>query len=340
MSDAIEAARVDAPARERADAARDGRATLLAHPRLEALIATVKSDATIAIAYPCDALAIDAAVQIAARGLARPLLVGPPSRIRHAADAAQLTIDHFEIVSTEDDPRSAATRAAMLARDDAAAALMKGALHTDELMAAVVSKDAGLRTASRISHTFVFDLPRYHKLLAVTDCVVNIAPTLADKRDILANAIELLHRLGIARPKVAIVAAVETVNPAMPATLDAAALVQMAVRGQIRGALVDGPLGFDNAISAESARIKRLTSVVAGDPDLLLVPDLQAGNMLYKSFSYLGGGECAGLVLGARVPVVLTSRADSLLARIASVALGVIHARAVAQQDHEAGGAP
>jgi phosphate acetyltransferase/phosphate butyryltransferase len=190
-------------------------------------------------------------------------------------------------------------------------------------MAEVVRRESGLRTSRRISHAFVFDLPRYHKLLAVADCVVNVAPGLMEKRDILDNAIGLLHSLGIARPKVAIVAAVETVNPAMPATLEAAALVQMSARNQLPLAQVDGPFGFDNAISAESARTKGIVSEVAGDPDLLLVPDLHCGNILYKSFVYIGGGECGGIVLGARVPVALNSRADSQHTRLASAALAV-----------------
>ena len=215
----------------------------------------------------------------------------------------------------------------VLAREGAVAALMKGSLHTDELMSAVVARDTGLRGERRISHAFVFDLPRYHKLIALADCVVNIAPNLATKRDILGNAAALLQRaLGIERPKVGIVAAVETVNPQIPATLDAQALVEMARQGAWPGAIVEGPFGFDNAFSAEAARVKKIESEVAGDADLLLVPDLNAGNMLYKSFVYVGGGDCAGLVLGARVPVVLTSRADSLAARLASVALAVLAA--------------
>ena len=201
---------------------------------------------------------------------------------------------------------------------------MKGSLHTDELMAAVVAREAGLRGDKRITHAFVFDLPRYHKLLALADCVVNIAPRLEVKRDILTNALGLLRALGVQQPKVGIVAAVETVNPHIPATLDAQTLC-----GEDWGdAIVEGPFGFDNAISAEAARIKGLKSRVAGDPDLLLLPDLNAANILYKSFVYIGGGECAGLVLGAKVPVVLTSRADSVLARLASVALAVLATRA------------
>jgi phosphate acetyltransferase/phosphate butyryltransferase len=230
----------------------------------------------------------------------------------------------FELIDSGSSAPDAALRACRLARSRDLRALMKGSLHTDELMAAVVNKEHGLRGSSRISHAFVFDLPRYHKLLALADCVVNIAPDLKTKKDILGNAVGLLHKLGIAQPKVGIVAAVEVVNPAIPATLDAQALVEMAHAGAWPGAIVEGPFGFDNAISAEAARIKKKSSAVAGDPDLLLLPDLNAGNILYKSFVYIGGGECAGLVLGARVPVVLTSRADSPLARLASAALAVL----------------
>jgi len=277
----------------------------------------------VGMVYPCDALALNAAQMITARGIARPVLIGPRDAIARAGDAAQVDWRAFEHIDTANDPKDAAHVAAAHAHDGAVAALMKGSLHTDELMGAVVAREAGLRTDKRITHAFVFDLPRYHKLLALADCVVNIAPRLDVKRDILANALTLLRALGVTRPKVGIVAAVETVNPHIPATLDAQTL-----RGEDWGdAIVEGPFGFDNAISAEAARIKGLDSRVAGDPDLLLLPDLNAANMLYKSFIYIGGGECAGLVLGARVPVVLTSRADSVLARLASVALAVLVTR-------------
>ncbi len=256
-----------------------------------------------------------------------PVLVGPRDAIAMAARAADLDIARFELVETDAAPIAAARCATALAREGRVSVLMKGALHTDELMSAVVDRDTGLRGARRISHLFLFDLPRYPKLLGLADCVVNIAPDLKTKADILGNAIELLQTLGVARPKVGILAAVESVNPTIPATLDAQALVGMALQGAWPGALVEGPFGFDNAISAEAARIKKMDSQVSGDADLLLVPDLNAGNMLYKSFNYIGGGECAGLVLGARVPIVLTSRADSLLARISSVALAVLAGR-------------
>ncbi len=253
------------------------------------------------------------------------MLIGSRSLIERAAAEAGIDIADFELAPSEgSDPRAAAEQAVELTRSGAFGALMKGSLHTDELMSAVIHKSHGLRGATRISHTFVFDLPRYPKLLALADCVVNIAPHMPAKRDILTNAIGLLRTLGVARPKVGIVAAVETVNPAIQATLDAESLVALANQGEWGEAIVEGPLGFDNAVSADAARTKRMSSHVAGDADLLLMPDLNAGNMLYKSFVYIGGGECAGLVLGARVPIVLTSRADSLQSRIASVALAVI----------------
>ena len=302
-----------------------------AHPRLQALMARAIAQAgnspdALGLVYPCDALALDAARRIQDSGMARPLLIGPASLIAAAADAAQVDVHDFELVDSGGAAPDAALRACALARTGDVRALMKGSLHTDELMAAVVNKDTGLRGSSRISHAFVFDLPRYHKLLALADCVVNIAPDLKTKKDIVGNAVALLHKLGISQPKIGIVAAVEVVNPSIPATLDAQALVDMARTGAWPGAIVEGPFGFDNAFSAEAARIKKIESQVAGDADLLLMPDLNAGNMLYKSFNYVGGGDCAGLVLGARVPIVLTSRADSLQSRMVSVALAVLAA--------------
>jgi phosphate acetyltransferase/phosphate butyryltransferase len=301
------------------------------HPRLHALMARASAQAgsnpaALGVVYPCDALALDAARRIQDSGMARPVLIGPAAVVAAAADAAQVDVRDFELIDSGSSAPDAAMRACALARSKELRALMKGALHTDELMAAVVNKEHGLRGSSRISHAFVFDLPRYHKLLALADCVVNIAPDLKTKKDILGNALGLLHKLGIAQPKVGIVAAVEVVNPAIPATLDAQALVDMAHAGAWPGAMVEGPFGFDNAFSAEAARIKKMDSQVAGDADLLLMPDLNAGNMLYKSFNYVGGGDCAGLVLGAQVPIVLTSRADSLQSRMASVALAVLAA--------------
>ena len=302
---------------------------LSTHPRLAGLVARARERSqrqapVVGLVYPGDALALGAAQQIADAGIARPLLIGPRETLRRAADAAGIDVRAFEIVDSGAAPADAARSATGLARQGVIGALMKGSLHTDELMSAVVHREHGLRGDTRISHAFLFDLPRYPKLIALADCVVNIAPDLKTKRDILGNGVRLLQALGIAQPKVGIVAAVETVNPAVPATLDAQALVEMARQGDWPGAIVEGPFGFDNAISAEAARIKKIESQVAGDADLLLMPDLNAGNMLYKSFNYIGGGDCAGLVLGARVPVVLTSRADSLRSRLASVALAVL----------------
>lgn len=303
------------------------------HPRLAELVergrqgSATPAGPRVGIVYPCDALALNAAVSMADAGIAQPVLIGPRAAISQAADAAGVDLRRFEMTETGATPQHAALHATMLVHSGAVGALMKGSLHTDELMSAVVDKATGLRTQRRISHAFVFDLPRYHKLLMLADCVVNIAPDLKTKRDIVSNAIDLLRALGIGSPKVGIVAAVETVNPAIPATLDAQALVLMARDGAWPGAIVEGPLGFDNAFSAEAARIKKIDSQVAGDADLLLMPDLNAGNMLYKSFNYVGGGDCAGLVSGARVPIVLTSRADSPHARLASVALAVLSIR-------------
>ncbi|HNW00437.1 MAG TPA: bifunctional enoyl-CoA hydratase/phosphate acetyltransferase [Burkholderiaceae bacterium] len=304
------------------------------HPRLLALIAQAREQAAatppaVGLVYPCDTLAIQAAVQIAHTGIARPVLIGPRSEIYRAADAVELDIGAFEVVETHSAaPAAAAAHATRLVHEGALASLMKGSLHTDELMSAVVNRETGLRTGKRISHAFLFDLPRYHKLLTLADCVVNIAPDLKTKRDVLGNAVTLLQTLGVQEPKVAIVSAVESVNPAIIATLDAQALVEMAQAGEWPGAVVEGPFGFDNAFSAVAARIKGMKSQVAGNADLMIMPDLNASNMLYKSFVYVGGGECAGLVLGAKVPIVLTSRADSLLARIASVALATLASRA------------
>ncbi|HPP83643.1 MAG TPA: bifunctional enoyl-CoA hydratase/phosphate acetyltransferase [Rubrivivax sp.] len=299
------------------------------HPRLARLVEAARARAAsqpppLGLVHPCDALALDAARRVAAAGIARPVLVGARELVARAADEAAVAIDDFELVDTGPGGAQAAARAVALARAGALAALMKGSLHTDELMSAVVHRDHGLRGTRRVSHAFLFDLPRYHKLIALADCVVNIAPHLPAKRDILANALDLLRGLGLEQPKVGVVCAVETVNPAIAATQDAKALADMAARGEFGRAVVEGPLGFDNAYSAEAARIKRIDSDVAGDADLLLVPDLNAGNMLYKSFNYVGGGDAAGLVLGTRVPIVLTSRADTLQARVASAALAML----------------
>jgi phosphate acetyltransferase len=281
-----------------------------------------------AVVHPCEATALAGALEAAAKGLIVPILVGPAARIAEVAGQARLSVDRMQIVDT---PHShgAAAKAVELVRTGQAELLMKGSLHTDELLGAVVAREAGLRTGRRISHVFVMDVPTYHKVLVVTDAAINIAPTLEDKVDICQNAIDLAVSLGVSRPKVAILAAVETVTSKMPATIDAACLCKMAERGQITSAVLDGPLAFDNAISTDAAATKGIRSEVAGDPDILLAPDLEAGNILAKQLTFLANADSAGLVLGARVPIILTSRADSVRSRIAScaVAMLVAHAR-------------
>jgi len=281
-----------------------------------------------AVAYPCEVSALTGAVEAAQNKLVVPILVGPASKLAEIAKSAGLDLGGLEIIDVSE-PHAAAEKAVALVREGRAEVLMKGSLHTDELLSAVVSRDKGLRTGRRISHAFLMDVPTYHKVLIVTDAAINIAPTLEDKVDICQNAIDLALSLGVKLPKVAILAAVETVNSKMPATLDAAALCKMADRGQIKGGLVDGPLAFDNAISKEAAITKGITSEVAGDPDILLAPDLEAGNILAKQLTFLANADSAGLVLGARVPIILTSRADSVRSRIASCAVAclVAHAR-------------
>jgi phosphotransacetylase len=281
-----------------------------------------------AVVYPCEATALSGAVEAAQYGLIAPILVGPADQIKETADSAGIDLGNLKIEDVSDS-RAAAVRAVELVREGRAEILMKGSLHTDELMSAIVSREKGLRTARRISHVFVMDVPTYHKVLVITDAAINIAPALEDKVDIVQNAIDLCHSLGLEKPKVAILAAVETVTSKMPATLDAAALCKMAERGQITGGILDGPLAFDNAISRQAAQTKGIRSEVAGDPDILIAPDLEAGNILAKQLSFLAHADSAGLVLGARVPVILTSRADSVRSRIAScaVAMLVAHAR-------------
>jgi phosphate acetyltransferase len=281
-----------------------------------------------AVVHPCDRDSLLGPLEAARRGLIEPVLVGPEARIRATAQAADADLAGLRIVGVEHS-HEAAARAVAMARAGEVAALMKGSLHTDELMAAVVARDGGLRTARRISHVFLMDVPAYPRLLLVTDAAVNIAPDATTKADILQNAFDLAHALGIESPRAAVLAAVETVNPAMPATVDAAMLCKMADRGQITGGLVDGPLAFDNAISEEAARIKKIASPVAGRADILLVPDLEAGNMVAKQLQYLAGADSAGIVLGARVPIVLTSRADSVRTRLASVAVMKLLAQAL-----------
>jgi len=280
-----------------------------------------------AVAYPMSAQCLRDVLQARAQGYMEPVLVGPGARLRELLAAEGVAHGEVAIHDADDDERAAATVAAALARDGHVDMLMKGSLHTDHFMAAVVARDAGLRTARRVSHAFVMAVPAYPKLFLVTDAAVNIAPSLADKADIAQNAIDLARALGVARPKVAVLCATESVNPAMPATLDAAALSKMADRGQIEGGQVDGPLAFDNAISAQAAQLKGIVSAVAGDADILLVPDIEAGNMIYKELTWLAGASMAGLVLGTRVPVLLTSRADSADARINSCAVAALYGR-------------
>ena len=284
-----------------------------------------------AVAHPCEMTALMGAMEAAELGLIKPILVGPSKKIDSVAKAAKIDLTNSEIVDSNHSHDSAA-KAVALIREGKAELLMKGSLHTDELMSAIVSREGGLRTSRRISHVFIMDVPTYHKVLIITDGAINIAPSLEDKIDICQNAIDLVISLGRDLPKVAILAAVETVNSKMQATIDAAALCKMAERGQITGGLLDGPLAFDNAISADAAKTKGIISKVAGDPDILLAPDLEAGNMLAKQLSFLANADSAGLVLGAKVPVILTSRADNVRSRIASCAVAVLAAHARRQQ--------
>ncbi len=275
---------------------------------------------TTAVCHPCDQISIEAVVEAARLGLIAPILVGPPARIGDAAQQAEADISGFRLEASAHSHDSAA-KAVELVRQGKAEALMKGSLHTDELMGAVVARDTGIRTARRISHCFVMDVPGHAEPLIITDAAVNIAPSLADKVDIVQNAIDLGHALGFPEVRVAIMSAMETVNPAVPSTIEAAALCKMAERGQITGGVLDGPLALDNAINAEAAAIKHIVSPVAGRANVLVVPDLEAGNMLAKSLSFLAGAAAAGIVLGARVPIILTSRADSVITRLASCAV-------------------
>jgi phosphate acetyltransferase len=300
------------------------------HEKYQRLIARTRTLEPVpcAVVHPCDESSLRGALEAAEARLIVPILVGPEKRIRAVASDFRLNLAGIAIV---DAPHSeaAAERAVALAREGKVEALMKGSLHTDELMGAVVKRETGLRTNRRISHCFIMDVPTLEQALIITDAAVNIAPTLQDKVHIVQNAIDLAHTLGRALPKVAILSAMETVNPAVPSTLEAAALCKMADRGQITGGLLDGPLALDNAIDLTAARIKKIESPVAGLADILVVPDLEAGNMLAKSLTFLAEADAAGIVLGARVPIILTSRADSLMARQAScaVAMLIAHSR-------------
>ena len=285
-----------------------------------------------AVAHPCDPDSLMGAMEAARRRLITPVLVGPEARIRGVAAANGADLSGVRVVGTEHSHASAAAAVA-LARSGEVETLMKGSLHTDEFMEAILSSQTGLRTDRRVSHVFVMDVPAYDRMLLVTDAAINIEPTLAEKADILRNAIDLAHALGLAEPRVAILSATETVNPVIRSTVEAAALCKMADRGQITGAVLDGPLAFDNAVSARAARTKRIHSPVAGRADILLVPNLEAGNMLAKQLLYFAGADSAGVVVGARVPVVLTSRADNVRMRVGSAAVAklLVHGRRTAR---------
>jgi len=280
-----------------------------------------------AVAHPCDESSLRGAVDAAKLKLIAPILVGPKARIEAIAKQYDIDISGLPIVDTPYSEASAA-RAVELVREGKAEALMKGSLHTDEIMAAVVRREAGMRTARRISHCFVMDVPSYPETLIVSDAAINIAPTLEDKVHIIQNAIDLGHAMRFAEVRVAILSAMETVNPKIPSTIEAGALCKMADRGQITGGILDGPLALDNAINLESVKIKKIDSPVAGRANVLIVPDLEAGNMLAKSLSFLAGADAAGIVLGARVPIILTSRADSVKTRLASCGIAALVANA------------
>jgi phosphate acetyltransferase len=299
------------------------------HKKFEQLVASAQRHPPlrVAVAHPCNDVALESVAEAVQLKLVAPILVGPRAKIEEAAAAAKIGLDGFELVDAEHSDDSAA-KAVALIREARADALMKGSLHTDELMSAVVKRDTGLRTARRISHCFVMDVPGHDTALVITDAAVNIAPDLTTKVDIVQNAIDLVHALGVDEARVAILSAMETINPNVPSTLEAAALCKMADRGQITGGLIDGPLALDNAIDPRAAEIKKIVSPVAGRANVLVAPDLEAGNMLAKSLSFLAGADGAGIVLGARVPIVLTSRADNQIARLASCAVAVLVAAA------------
>jgi len=304
-------------------------AVIRKHEKYERLLERAKALPPLptAVAHPCDESSLTAAVDAANAELIRPLLVGPETKIRAVAAKVGLDLTGIEIVDAAHS-HAAAERAVELVRQGRAEALMKGSLHSDEFLGAVVKKDTGLRTARRITQSFIMDVPDHPEVLIITDAAVSIAPTLEDKVDIVQNAIDLGHALGFTEVRVAILSGVETVNPKMLSTIEAAALCKMADRGQITGALLDGPLALDNAISPEAARIKGIHSAVAGHANVLVAPDLEAGNMLAKSLSFLAGADAAGIVLGARVPIILTSRADTVTTRLASCAVAALVAKA------------
>jgi len=299
------------------------------HEKFERLLAAAQRHpaVTTAIVHPCDDISLTGAIEAARLKLIVPILVGPKARIHQAAAEAEIDIKNVEIVDAAHS-HDAAAKAVALVRSGRVEALMKGSLHTDELLGAVVARETGLRTARRISHCFIMDVPGQPNAMIISDAAVNIAPTLEEKIDIVQNAIDLAHVLGVPEPRVAILSATETVNPKVPSTIEAAALCKMADRGQITGGILDGPLALDNALDPEAAAVKKIESPVAGRANVLIVPDLEAGNMLAKSLSFLAGADGAGVVLGARVPIALTSRADVMLTRLASCAVIVLIAAA------------
>lgn len=297
--------------------------------KYDRLIAKAKgvSAATTIVVHPCDETSLRGAIEAAELGIINPILVGPSAKINAVANANKLDIGNLELVDVAHSD-AAATRAVELIHEGRGELLMKGSLHTDELMRAVTASKTGLRTARRISHVFIMDVPTYPETLFITDAAINIFPDLEAKHDIIQNAIDLFTQVGLGTPRVAILSAVETVTSKIPSTIDAAALCKMADRGQITGGVLDGPLAFDNAIDPDAAKIKGIQSPVAGRAQILVVPDLEAGNMLAKNLVYLSKADSAGLVLGARVPIVLTSRADSVRSRMASCAAAVLYAAA------------
>jgi phosphate acetyltransferase len=304
------------------------------HKKHERLIAATERlpPLVTAVAHPCDESSLKGAIEAAEAGIIIPVLVGPQDKIREEADRLRINLDNVKVVDAAHSQASAEGAVALI-RAGKAQLLMKGSLHSDELLAAVTKRETGLRTGRRISHVFVMDVPRHPDTLFITDAAVNIAPDLQAKRDIVQNAIDLYAGLGFGRPRVAILSAVETINPDIPSTIEAAALCKMADRGQITGGDLDGPLAFDNAISPDAARIKGINSQVAGRAEILVVPDLEAGNMLAKNLTFLSGADAAGIVLGARVPIILTSRADNVRTRMASCAVAMLLAHSRGAKD-------
>jgi phosphate acetyltransferase/phosphate butyryltransferase len=297
------------------------------YPLLEKMIEEAKSDLPLGVVYPLSAPALETIFELIKRQLGKPILIGPKDLLLELAAKEKLSLDGIEVINTPNDPILAAKKAVEMVKEGKLAVLMKGSLHTEDLMGPIVQRD-GLRTDRRTSHLFLFELKHYPKPLGISDCVVNIAPNASQKIQILKSSLEALNKLGVANPKVAIIAATEVVNPAMQATTDAKEIVNTHAANPIHpSTMIEGPFGFDNAISIHSAKTKGIDSKVAGDPDLLLAPDLQVGNILYKSLVYMAGAECAGTILGAQVPIILTSRSDSVFSRVASTAMAILLAK-------------